>query len=462
VSVLLEHVTALARPGTRDDSSRALGELLGGERVVVFMRDQEVGAMLPAPGFPQTLPGARDWRRLIEGCLTSGECSAPALVLVAGDDPRPAYGCAVGPDLVLVVLGCAGRPPRIDELTAIAPLLAIALASERTANHAAAQVLVARRSAAHAEALATAFDHSRLQLQRALAEAEAAREELALANDLLGDQAAELEAQAEELTAQAEELEAQSEALHATNTELETARSVAEAANKAKSAFLATMSHELRTPLNAISGHVQLIELGIHGPVTAEQLAALDRVNRSQRRLLSLINDLLNLAKIEAGHVTYDVADFPIAEVLANIVPMVEPQLQAKDLHYSVSIGVPSPVVRADKEKLEQILLNLLSNAIKFTPAGGRIDVTCANRAGRSEVIFIRVADSGMGIPADKLGAIFDPFVQIQAGHSGINQGTGLGLAISRDLARGMGGDLRARSTIGEGSTFTVSLPSAS
>src|SRR6185437_13185926 len=234
-------------------------------------------------------------------------------------------------------------------------------------------------------------------------------------------------------------------------------------ANRAKSEFLAAMSHELRTPLNAIAGYVQLLELEVHGPLAPEQHAALERVQRSQRYLLSLINDILNFAKLEAGRVEYSTEDVVLADAVAHIAPMIEPQVAAKHLDYAVRID-PGIIVRADAEKLWQILLNLLSNAVKFTECGGRITVDTGVRgdgSGPTSVVYVRVTDTGAGIPANRLGAIFEPFVQIQRTLANPSEGTGLGLAISRGLARGMGGDLRVRSVEGTGTTFTLMLRGA-
>ncbi|HEX6537407.1 MAG TPA: ATP-binding protein [Gemmatimonadaceae bacterium] len=240
--------------------------------------------------------------------------------------------------------------------------------------------------------------------------------------------------------------------------EAEEARATAEAANHAKSQFLTVMSHELRTPLNAIAGHAQLLAMGLHGPVTPAQLDALERIARSQRHLLRLINDVLNLARIETGRVEYAVEDIPLDEVVAELAPMIEPQLVAKGLRYEIRLPEAPLVVRADREKVAQVLLNLLSNAVKFTPRGGRITVDATTRASVPDVVFVRVSDTGLGIPREKLQAIFEPFVQVNTGPTRATDGAGLGLAISRDLARGMGGDLRARSVEGRGSTFTLSL----
>jgi signal transduction histidine kinase len=250
------------------------------------------------------------------------------------------------------------------------------------------------------------------------------------------------------------------ENLLARTEEAEHLRSVAEEANQAKSAFLAVMSHELRTPLNAIAGYVDVLALGIHGPVTDAQRASLERIARSGRHLLRLINEVLNLARIEAGHVEYVMEDVPVADLVAAVVPMIEPQLEQKSLTLSVDLA-PDLRVRVDRDKGQQILLNLLSNATKFTPPGGHVTVDAVQRPDLGDQLGLRVTDTGIGIPADKLEAVFQPFVQVDVTRTRTADGTGLGLAISRDLARGMGGDVTATSTLGAGSVFTLTLPLA-
>jgi PAS domain S-box-containing protein len=236
------------------------------------------------------------------------------------------------------------------------------------------------------------------------------------------------------------------------------ARAEAEAANRTKSDFLATMSHELRTPLNAIAGYAELLEMGIHGELSDPQREALRRIRRSQRHLLSLIEDILDFARIEAGRVSMRTADVLVRDLIAGLEPMIEPQLRAKSLHFDVADPEMPLTARADPEKARQILLNLLSNAIKFTPAGGTIAVGASGRGDRVEIV---VRDTGVGIAPGQQAEIFEPFVQLGRTLSNTPEGAGLGLAISRDLARAMGGELTVESSPGAGAAFTLSLPRA-
>ena len=455
LSAHLDRVVALARPETRAAGAESLGVALGGDGMICFVRDREVGALLPAPGFPRTLPDARAWRHFLDACVDRGEHHG-RLIPPDGDSPVPVFGFSCGPDVVAAILGTEHATDDVREVRELLPLLAAVFDAERSATLAAAQARVAKNAAAHAEALAQALDGVRGELQRALEQAEHAGHDLEIANEQLRDQAMEM-------AAQQAALEAQAAVLQRTNAALESARLAAETANRAKSEFLATMSHELRTPLNAISGHVQLIDLGIYGPISDGQREALGRIDRSQRHLLGLINDILNLARIEAGRIEYAMEVVRLADVLASIAPMIEPQMKAKQLRYAVQLADASLTVRADREKLEQILLNVLSNAVKFTDPGGAITVTASTptREELGDVVFVRVADTGRGIPSAKIEMIFEPFTQVDASHSRTGQGSGLGLSISRDLARGMGGELRARSVLGEGSTFTLTLRAA-
>ena len=237
-----------------------------------------------------------------------------------------------------------------------------------------------------------------------------------------------------------------------------TARTEAEHANRAKMEFLATMSHELRTPLNAIGGYAELLEMGIRGPVSENQRQDLRRIQHSQQQLLSLINDVLNFAKLEAGKVEVHPKAIDVRETVKAIEPLLAPQLAAKKLSFN-SRSPSSPMIAlADDDKLRQVLLNLLSNAVKFTPEGGKIALLAEHDARHVRII---VQDTGIGIADQYLDRIFDPFVQLERRLTNVVSGTGLGLAISRDLARAMGGDITVASEPGRGSAFTVTLKTA-
>jgi signal transduction histidine kinase len=239
--------------------------------------------------------------------------------------------------------------------------------------------------------------------------------------------------------------------------ELVAERARAESANRAKSDFLAVMSHELRTPLNAIGGYADLMDLGILGPVTPEQRDGIERMQRSQRHLLGLINGVLNYAKIDAGAVEYCIESIRMEDVLATGEALMAPLAGERELLLTVHPCDGLIVARGDREKVQQIVLNLLSNAVKFTNAGGAVTVDC--RSTPNGLVELRVADTGRGIADESLDRIFMPFVQADWKLTRTVEGVGLGLAISRDLARGMGGDLTVSSVVGKGSTFCLTLP---
>jgi signal transduction histidine kinase len=239
-------------------------------------------------------------------------------------------------------------------------------------------------------------------------------------------------------------------------TEQVRARRKSEEANQAKSDFLATMSHELRTPLNAIGGYADLLLAEIRGPILPAQRLDLERINRSQRHLLAVINDILNFAKVEAGRLRLNLTDISMNDALGELESLVAPMLIEKNIQYEYLCCDPSYRAYTDAERLQQILLNLLSNAAKFTPPGGKITVECG---ATHKWMIVEVSDTGVGIPEDKLQNIFEPFVQLERGQSQHMGGTGLGLSISRDLARALGGNLTAKSTLGVGSRFILNVP---
>ena len=251
----------------------------------------------------------------------------------------------------------------------------------------------------------------------------------------------------------------------------ERARADAEAASRAKGDFLATITHELRTPINAIVGYTELLELGLAGPVTDAQRTHLGRVRASSEHLLALVNDVLDISKVEAGELTVVREECPVAPVVNAALVLVRPQATAKHITLLEEGEDPGSIrYVGDEYRVRQILLNLLSNAVKFTESGGRVAVRCqtvdrpaANTrlAGAGPWTSVVVEDTGIGIPSDQIARIFDPFVQAEAGHTRTRGGTGLGLTISRRLARLMGGDLTVESRPGAGSTFALWLPSA-
>jgi hypothetical protein len=229
------------------------------------------------------------------------------------------------------------------------------------------------------------------------------------------------------------------------------------------------MSHELRTPLNAILGYSELMEMGISGPVTDKMREQIGRIRIGATHLLSLVNDILDLAKVEAGRLQVSSGPASATGTVGAAIALIQPQASARSLELNLlPVPEPAPIYRADDERARQILVNLLSNAVKFTPPGGKITVQIERSQSpdqetrlqpRRSYVSFRISDTGTGIPQEKLLSIFDPFVQAESGHARSREGSGLGLTISRRLARLMGGDLTVKSEVGKGSTFTLWLP---
>jgi signal transduction histidine kinase len=250
------------------------------------------------------------------------------------------------------------------------------------------------------------------------------------------------------------------------------ARLEAEASSRAKSDFLAIMSHELRTPLNAILGYSELIELGISGELSEKIREQIGLIRRSARHLLGLVNDILDLAKVEACRLSVANASAVATEAITSALTLIQPQAEAKNLALVVDpVTRVLPAYIGDDERVRQILVNLLSNAVKSTEPGGTITVTGAvttepdpraRLQPQRTHIRLTVTDTGSGIPPDKLRAIFEPFVQADAGPTRTQEGSGLGLTIGQRLARAMGGDLTVESVVGKGSSFSLWLPADS
>ncbi len=238
-------------------------------------------------------------------------------------------------------------------------------------------------------------------------------------------------------------------------TELAEARDRAEAADRLKSAFLATMSHELRTPLNSIIGFTGILLQGLVGALSPEQKKQLGMVQNSARHLLSLINDVLDISKIEAGQVEVTLTPFDVRETLQRAVDLVRPLADRKSLRLDLDTTDAPDLWTSDARRVEQILINLLNNAIKFTERGG-VRVDCTYRGGMLE---FQVVDTGIGIREEDLPSLFKPFRQLDTGLSRQHEGTGLGLAICAGLVRLLNGRIQVSSTFGHGSRFTVVLP---
>jgi signal transduction histidine kinase len=243
-------------------------------------------------------------------------------------------------------------------------------------------------------------------------------------------------------------------------------RMEAEAASNAKSDFLAKMSHEIRTPINAMMGYAELLQMGISGPVTEMQTKQLARIRASGDHLTSLIDEILDLAKIEAGRMAVHAAIGRAADPVDAALALIRPLASAKGVEIEATVESDSRASYVgDPQRVQQILANLLSNAVKFTESGGRVSVSCGSgmRPGSpssdpARWTWIEVADTGVGIAEDDLDRIFQPFIQVDGGYTRSHGGTGLGLTISRTLAQMMGGDITVTSAPGRGSRFTLWL----
>lgn len=625
LAVLLHDLSVVER---RRDAARALARGMGAKDLLLFLRDPDLGVLLPAPGFPQTLPDGHAWREFLDRCVAAGGEDPSAAAHgrtqtarlrspgASSAEPVEVTGVASGRDVVLVLLGGQAKIDALGIVLPFVPLLVRSINGERAVRAADAQARVSRDAAGRAETLAQSLDvartalevermrlvelfryapsfivayrgpeqryefvndayyqlighrdvvgkallealpevrgqgfkelldqvletgepwvghetpallqrqpgaapevryldvifqaqveadgtrtgviahgsdvteqvRARREVERLLADSEAAREaldqanaqlqeqglELELMNQQLHDTAAELELSNDELQCAAEVLEQRTAAAESAEAASERARREADAANQAKSVFLATMSHELRTPINAMIGYTQLIELGLAGPLTAQQRDYLTRLSASSRHLLGLVNDVLDLAKIDAGEMRVARDALLAAPAVTAALDLTRPQAAARGVRL-VPPGENARTVAfvGDEHRVRQILINLLSNAIKFTPPGGTVTITCRTAEPTSPVdtlcgagwwTYIRVEDTGIGIAPEEQGRIFEPFVQVEAGHTRTQGGTGLGLAISRRLARLMGGDLSLESTPGVGSVLTLCLPAS-
>ncbi len=437
-----------------------------------------------------TLHAALD--ALVAGIQRSLDADVVSLLLVEESDNGPVLvvqasrgstAGAVAPRHVQIGRGVIGRIAARRETVAISDFTTVddvstALASEQIASFLGVPVTDQGRlvgvvyAASRTPRRFSDDERYLLELVAAGAGPAVARARMA---DALQVYRRQLEAQTGELEATAGELELTVQALRRANAELaataESARAAqfaAEAANRAKSAFLATMSHELRTPLNAILGYVSLLLDGLAGPLEPAQRDFVERTRSSGRHLLGLIEEVLDIAKVEAGQMRVEVGPVSSGRVVSAAVALVRPQAANAGVAIDAS-GCSDTLgeLAGDERRVRQILLNLLANAVKFTRPGGGISLRCERFEGKSPFAparlgswhCISVRDTGIGIEPENLETIFEPFVQLDASHTRARGGTGLGLAISRRFARLMGGDISVASRVGQGTTFTLWLP---
>jgi signal transduction histidine kinase len=269
------------------------------------------------------------------------------------------------------------------------------------------------------------------------------------------------DARAERITSHSFNLELLSRDLLDANVRLEERAQQVNEANMAKSRFLANVSHELRTPLNAIVGYNSLALSGLYGDVSPELRGAHEHIRLAADHLLRVVNDVLDLSKIEVGRMEVDLRPIELEPLLEGIVAMVEPVAEAKDVRLDLVVARDLPPITSDLRHVRQIVMNLLTNAVKFTERGSVTIVAKRGDGAGAETVVIVIEDTGIGIPSADLDRIFDEFEQVRPGGRGdsIARGTGLGLAVSRKLARLLGGDVVVSSQFGAGSRFTVSLP---
>ncbi|HEX7154133.1 MAG TPA: ATP-binding protein [Thermoanaerobaculia bacterium] len=393
---VLRAAVRLADPEQRLEAAEALARRWGADELIVFIRDTAVGRSLPAPGFRQTLRGARSWRSLVDRAIADG--SAAGTVQHAGGETRGALAIGLEDGTAAVLVGDAIAEPAYPFLHALLPLFGALFQTEAAAARAEVQSKMARQAAAQAALLASKLDITRAELQHAL--------------------------------------------------------TVAETASRARDEFLATVSHELRTPLTSIIGWIQLLRLDRDEASLAEGLDTIDRNARAQSRL---IEDILDFARINAGKLRLSIEALDLTDVVSAAIDIVRPAADARGVHLERVLDSEAGHVSGDVDRLQQVVWNLLSNAVKFTPRGGRVLIRLERITSHCE---LTVTDSGEGISPKFLPYVFDRFSQADSSSTRAHAGLGLGLGIVRHLVELHGGTVQAFSPgEGQGATFAVRLP---
>jgi signal transduction histidine kinase len=389
---------ALTDASRRTEAARKLAAHLGADTLIIFVADPEIGIRLPAPGFPQTLPGGKIWQNFLSECVTIGHYSGE-LPFPKADTLMPAFGVASEDGSVLVLLGAAAKSSNREEINLFLPFLGAAFRGERIALTAAGHAQVAKEAAAQAKVLAAKLSVTRSDLQQALLSAEAAI--------------------------------------------------------RAKDEFLATISHELRTPLNAIVGWVNILS---RKKLNDEAINhAIEVIQRNTHSQAKLIEDILDVSRIITGKFRLDVRPVDLASIVESAAESLRPAAEAKEIRFDVVIDPKASPVTGDSERLQQIVWNLVSNAIKFTPKKGRVQVHLERVNSHIE---ITVSDTGQGIAPEFLPYVFERFRQADASSTRMHGGLGLGLAIVRHLVELHGGSVSVHSPgLGQGAAFTVKLP---
>lgn len=392
----LRAAVALVEPGGRQAAAKDFARRWGAEDLVVFVRDVAVGRSLPAPGFSQTLRGARAWRQLVAAAIAQG--TADGSVENEKGATRPAFAAGLPDGTAAVLVGDAITEPARPLLREILPLFGALFRMEAAAARAQVESQMARNAALQATSLASKLDATRAELQHAL--------------------------------------------------------SAAETASRARDEFLATVSHELRTPLTSIIGWIQLLRLERDEASLSEGLDTIDRNARAQSRL---IEDILDFSRINAGKLHLDVRPLDLSDVIDAAIDVVRPAADAKGLRIERVLDSEAGHVSGDADRLQQVVWNLLSNAVKFTPRGGKVLVRLERIDSHCE---LTVTDTGQGISPKFLPYVFDRFSQADSSSTRVHAGLGLGLGIVRHLVELHGGTVQAFSPgEGRGATFAVRLP---
>jgi signal transduction histidine kinase/CheY-like chemotaxis protein len=393
---VLRAAATLTEPAERRAAAKALAGRWLAEELIVFVRDEAIGRSLPAPGFSQTLRGARAWRQLVDAAIERG--TADGSVENEQGEVRSAYAVGLPDGTAAVLVGETIAEPARPLLREVLPLFGALFRSEAVALRADVESKMARQAAAQATSLATKLDATRAELQRALA--------------------------------------------------------AAETASRARDEFLATVSHELRTPLTSIIGWIQLLRMERDEASLSEGLDTIDRNARAQGRL---IEDILDFSRINAGKLNLNVRSLDLNDVIDAAIDIVRPAADAKGVRIERVLDSEAGHVSGDADRLQQVAWNLLSNAVKFTPRGGKVLIRLERITSHCE---LTVSDTGMGIASNFLPYVFDRFSQADSSSTRAHAGLGLGLGIVRHLVELHGGTVQAFSRgEGLGATFAVRLP---